>query len=248
MPNRVFYELMDLVEVLEGVSAERFSTIAALENSARIIGMDFYIFAYSEINQLNSPKHVAITNAEDWLRCYDEENLRADDPIVKYVAAGNKKPVFWSDLQDRKKEISKSERYLFMRASAFGLKDGVSTPIQSNGLFAVLSFASSEKIKTEIKRQIASPMFALGDVIFRRFLSSSDSPSKDIKEELTEREIECLRWAADGKTAWEISAILCISERTVVFHLTNASKKLDASSRQHAVSKAILKGLIPPTF
>ncbi len=61
---------------------------------------------------------------------------------------------------------------------------------------------------------------------------------------ITEREIECLQWASIGKTAWEISMILGISERTVGFHLTNAATKFEANNRTHAVSIALKKGLI----
>ena len=53
-----------------------------------------------------------------------------------------------------------------------------------------------------------------------------------------------LRWAADGKTSWEISVILKISERTVKFHLIQASRKLNAVNRTLAVAKALARGLI----
>lgn len=58
--------------------------------------------------------------------------------------------------------------------------------------------------------------------------------------ELTERELECLRWAAGGKTAWETGMVLNISERTVNFHLVNAQKKLGATNKIQTVARAIL--------
>jgi LuxR family transcriptional activator of bioluminescence operon len=65
---------------------------------------------------------------------------------------------------------------------------------------------------------------------------------------LSPRERECLLWVAEGKTSWEIGVILATSERTVNFHLQNASAKLGVSNRQHAVAKAMLLGLLrsPP--
>jgi LuxR family transcriptional activator of bioluminescence operon len=51
-------------------------------------------------------------------------------------------------------------------------------------------------------------------------------------------------WACEGKTTWEISRIVEISERTVIYHLHNSAQKLGASNRQHAVAIAIGKGLI----
>jgi DNA-binding CsgD family transcriptional regulator len=39
---------------------------------------------------------------------------------------------------------------------------------------------------------------------------------------LSARELDCLKWTAEGKTAWEASVILGITERTVRFHLNAA--------------------------
>lgn len=62
--------------------------------------------------------------------------------------------------------------------------------------------------------------------------------------QLSPREKEVLNWLKKGKTSWDISVILCISERTVNFHIKNIMQKLDAVSRIHAVAKAIERGLI----
>lgn len=59
---------------------------------------------------------------------------------------------------------------------------------------------------------------------------------------LTGRELECLKWAADGKTSWETSVILGIAEGTVEFCLEAAKKKLKASNKIHAVTIAIRNG------
>lgn len=62
--------------------------------------------------------------------------------------------------------------------------------------------------------------------------------------QLSEREQEVLRWAALGKTSWDISMILRISERTVHFHLQQAARKLKVSGRRAACARAIALGLI----
>jgi DNA-binding CsgD family transcriptional regulator len=64
------------------------------------------------------------------------------------------------------------------------------------------------------------------------------------RQTLTSRERECLRWAAMGKTTWEISRVVDISEHTARFHLRNACTKLSASNRQQAIAKAIQLGLL----
>ncbi|KAA1163367.1 LuxR family transcriptional regulator [Pseudoalteromonas fuliginea] len=59
---------------------------------------------------------------------------------------------------------------------------------------------------------------------------------------ITRREKECIQWASMGKTSWEISQILSISQRTVDFHLTNCIRKTNSTNRQHAIVKCILSG------
>ncbi|MED5621003.1 helix-turn-helix transcriptional regulator [Ideonella sp. BN130291] len=61
---------------------------------------------------------------------------------------------------------------------------------------------------------------------------------------LTPRELEALRWTMEGKTAWEVGAILGISERTAVLHVNNAMHKLGCVNKHQAVVKALKLGLI----
>ncbi len=63
---------------------------------------------------------------------------------------------------------------------------------------------------------------------------------------LNEREIECLTWSARGKTSPEIAQIVNISKRTVNFHIENACRKLNVSTRTEAVVKASSGRLIDP--
>lgn len=61
---------------------------------------------------------------------------------------------------------------------------------------------------------------------------------------ISARELDCLKWTAAGKTAWEASVILGISERTVRFHLNAAREKLHCATTIQAVAKAISSGFI----
>ncbi|MFC0245891.1 helix-turn-helix transcriptional regulator [Falsochrobactrum ovis] len=61
---------------------------------------------------------------------------------------------------------------------------------------------------------------------------------------LTPREIDCLRWAANGKTDGEIAEILNIARWTVVTYLQNAKIKLNCSNRTSAVATALSLGFI----
>jgi LuxR family transcriptional regulator, quorum-sensing system regulator CciR len=61
---------------------------------------------------------------------------------------------------------------------------------------------------------------------------------------LSKREVECLRWAAIGKTDLEISMIMSRSRATVRFHIHNAAIKLNAVNRSQTVFKAAQLGYI----
>jgi len=61
---------------------------------------------------------------------------------------------------------------------------------------------------------------------------------------LSDREKEVLKWVGMGKTSWEISQILKISERTVNFHVGNLMEKLDVVNRTQAVAIAMRLGLL----
>jgi DNA-binding NarL/FixJ family response regulator len=63
---------------------------------------------------------------------------------------------------------------------------------------------------------------------------------------LNDRELECLAWSGRGKTSPEIAAILGLSKRTVNFHIENACRKLNVSTRTEAVVKASAGRLIDP--
>ena len=62
--------------------------------------------------------------------------------------------------------------------------------------------------------------------------------------DLTARQIECLRWSAEGKSSWDIAQILGISPRTVDEHLDNACRKLGVKRRAQAAVTAARAGLL----
>ena len=61
---------------------------------------------------------------------------------------------------------------------------------------------------------------------------------------LSKREKEVIDWLKQGKSSWEISAILKISERTVNYHVGNIMQKLGVVNRVQAVAVAARYGLI----
>jgi LuxR family quorum sensing-dependent transcriptional regulator len=75
-----------------------------------------------------------------------------------------------------------------------------------------------------------------------RFTDDEGQPLVHVS--LTDRERDVLSWAARGKTMEETSDILSISVDTVQTHIENAKRKLGASNKLHAVTKAIYIGAI----
>lgn len=61
---------------------------------------------------------------------------------------------------------------------------------------------------------------------------------------LTRREVQCLRWAAAGKTDAEIGIILDLSVSTVRFHLRNAAERLGAKGRAQSIQLAAGLGFV----
>lgn len=88
--------------------------------------------------------------------------------------------------------------------------------------------------------------WAIGDclsVITRRFVSGYVAAMRTKRRipsdcELSKREVECLRWAAIGKTDREIGMIISLSHATVRYHVHRASEKLNSVNRAQTIFKA----------
>ncbi len=82
----------------------------------------------------------------------------------------------------------------------------------------------------------------VGLLLTERLMELSEPPEVDVVH-LTQRELDGLRLVAEGKTDWDVSVALGISESTARFHIDNGRRKLGAISRSHAVAKLIYRGL-----
>ncbi|MEO5598957.1 MAG: LuxR C-terminal-related transcriptional regulator [Novosphingobium sp.] len=79
--------------------------------------------------------------------------------------------------------------------------------------------------------------------ITRRFISGYVAAMRTKRRipsdcELSRREVECLRWAAIGKTDREIAMIITLSHATIRYHINRASEKLNAINRAQTIFKA----------
>jgi DNA-binding CsgD family transcriptional regulator len=178
----------------------------------------------------------------EWVRYYTRYKLEEIDPIVSY--AMHKGGTFaWKEAAESFLLSSKQKKFLKMAANA-GIYNGSFTPLRGpNNQIAGISLATSAK--TPVPRGSADLIAAYCNhfyTAYKRF-HYSDSIHIDTVS-LTAKEREILTLAARGKTDPEIGDILNISKHTVNTHLRNIFKKLETNTRVHAVSKALLIGLI----
>ena len=110
------------------------------------------------------------------------------------------------------------------------------------GQIAAVSFPPVEAHRTDLTAEFAR----YGDLLAamtRRFVSGYVAVMRTQQWmpsdcRLSKREVECLRWAAIGKTDKEISLILSRSHATVRYHVQRASEKLNSVNSSQTIFKA----------
>ena len=174
----------------------------------------------------------------DWEAEYFSKKYCDHDPIWLF-ALGNLLPERWSNITSRFDLTAKQDKIMNIGKDA-GLSDGVIIPVHGpGGEFAVLSLSHSEteiqgRQNVELDETILH-MFALR---FHSQIRALQGPGvAEPPADLTSREIDVLFWTAEGKSTWDISQILAISESTVNFHISSAKRKLGVYSKPHAVAK-----------
>jgi DNA-binding CsgD family transcriptional regulator len=138
------------------------------------------------------------------------------------------------------------EQQAVMRHYSNDVCGGVTVPVRRAGKTGYVSWCSRERGRLRRSYQTTLSSVHLISHTFMRQLDRLDGARAEcsISGPLTPRELECLTWAACGKTTEEIASLLHRSSETVEFHLSNAMSKLDARNRAHAVAIACLRGLI----
>jgi len=165
------------------------------------------------------------------------------DPVMQHCRVQSV-PIVW----DQRTYVGQGAAELWEQQASFGYVTGIAMALHlPEGRHFLLGVDRDQPLPGdpgELQRTVADlQLFAVHaqDAAMRILVPEKLQPERPA---LTPRELESLRWTMDGKTAWEVGAILGISERTAVLHVNNAMHKLGCVNKHQAVLKALRLGLI----
>lgn len=235
----------DAIQLLELIEAARVcSSIKEInclfEGLNSLLSFDMAVCGvvqFDDFGMMKSQRIVNVSYPDEWFRLYQEREFASVDSVVishmKEFKSQN-----WCEAYEK---IGRNKDFVSL-ADDFGLEDGYSfgslSPQDKTATIFSLSNSKNDRPHTVEILDIVAPHFleALRRVVLQEL--------HQLVQPLTPRELEVVQWIANGKSSWEISKILNISERTVKFHTSTIIQKLGASNRTHAVAKSLSYGLI----
>lgn len=231
-------------------------TAAFLNQIAKFGFRKFSYVARGTSEEKTKYEYVATNYPKKWNAYFIEKRYFEIDPTLER-ARQTLMPFAWSDMKDRK-SLTGVQRQLFDEASAFGLRHGFTVPIHAPGGADGLVALATDLTPREFSSEVSHARHILHLLALHYHMRATSAWQRNSKggrkkaepapksSPITLREADCLLWTARGKSAWETSVILGVSERTVNFHIENARRKLDAQSKTQAVVRAIMLNLIRP--
>lgn len=188
--------------------------------------------------------------APEWGKTYDilcNDRIAERDARVLHVRAGMPSTAW--NVEGRvgftETTIGQLASSILRSAGEHGITSGITVPIGAPGVnwsFMTFTTDGTKDLRDLLPTLPSLTYFASCLHVAMARLQRWD----DKRPDLSERELEVLHWAAVGKSSWEISMILGISERTVNFHLYQAAHKLNVRGRRAACARATALGLIHP--
>ncbi|MDR0280279.1 MAG: LuxR family transcriptional regulator [Paucimonas sp.] len=210
------------------------------------LSYDYTAVPLDHVGEVLTPTVVSVRNTPgDWEDLWCSEGYYQIDP-VQHLAITSIAPFVWSY---RPEDETVLQRHLDRRHAPVSgyLQDarlgcGATVPIHlpRGGLATLtgLRAHTSERDLAEARHFLADFSLlahSLQEAAYPLLLK--EGANKAIR--LTRRELECLRWAAEGLTAAEIAEQLNRSLATISLHLTSAMHKLGARNRVQAVARAV---------
>lgn len=210
-------------------------------------GLDRWAYQNSAV----SP-NVETNFPESWKTRYIESNYLLIDPVTT-MAQPLHCPFLWEltnenlnitieNTRQRSETLSTKQKQLSTEAHDFHLQHGLLIPISDNFNKASYSLSPTHLSTKELKEWTKEYL------TYFRFVCNVHyrihKPKASGQVHITPKEREIIYWLAEGKSTWEISIILSISERTVHFHTTNIKKKLQASNRSQIITESFRNQII----
>lgn len=245
-------EISDVLSSLENMdSVESFAKL--LNRGCDLLGYNSY--AYTSINTETIFRSKLAETIDDtilvsnldkaWLEHYIKENFAVTDPVI-IDSVKARTPVVWTE-DYRFDTLTPDEAQMMADAHDFGIARGLSVPVHGPsgelGMLCLYADMGDNEFRAHVDatKHEMHLLAHYAHSVAQAKLRPAQSP-KPVP--LTGREVEILRWTAEGKTAWEIGSILTISERTVNFHLQNAMVKFGVHNKTHAAAKAMSYGML----
>jgi LuxR family transcriptional regulator, quorum-sensing system regulator BjaR1 len=227
-------QALDFVDAIEA-SKTTACVIFQFERMIGNLGFHAYIMAGIPTSG-QSLKELTVANGwpAEWFELYDRENLSSVDPVPRHCF-NTLNPFEWKDAPyDR--ECNQPAHRVMTRARDFRLHEGFCIPIHYDEATGAISVAGERPyLDPEAKSALH-----LMSVFTHGRLRALSKPANIATRRLSDIEAEVLRWAARGKTAWETSRILHISERNVRWHLEEAQRKLMTKNKTATVAVALV--------
>jgi len=170
-----------------------------------------------------------------WNKLYKQNGYAANDPILAHCNHSSL-PILWS------KDTFCEAPELWQELEHQGLSHGWTQAVheERGTYYSLFSLARMQRPidPEELYGNLGYAIFASQRLhaLAGRRMSDAEPSSQTVH--LSPREIEVLRWSAEGKTASEVGKILCLSERTVNFHVNSCMRKLNVTNKISAVAKA----------
>jgi LuxR family transcriptional regulator, quorum-sensing system regulator BjaR1 len=187
----------------------------------------------------NNTKPIFLLNGwpSAWAEHYQCHNYYKDDPVAARCRR-SVDPFEWSEATyDSEKHPRAAE--VMDAGRQFGLRDGFVVPVDRHtGTMSGVTMAGE---RPDFEPRAKRAMHLIG--LYAHAKAISLLGREDISRpasDLTQGEREVLTWTAVGKSSWEISVILNMSEAGVVWRLKQAMAKLGASNKTQAVVNAIV--------
>jgi LuxR family quorum sensing-dependent transcriptional regulator len=174
-----------------------------------------------------------------WLERYFANNYIDHDPVFRHSKTALR-PFEWSDAPYEKNSRAAQ---VMNEAAEFGFAAGFCVPTMSPSGPINVAFGGD---RSEMSREDRGMLHLLALYAQHRATELLSGKLKELAEilKLSPRELEVLRWCAEGKTSEKIAKSLGISTHTVLTHIGGACRKLGTRSRTAAVAKAMNAGLI----